>query len=95
VLVTSHKKGNCAIIGGYVVRDPALTTLYGRYLFGDLCNPVIYEAMLGAGRAKYRDTGLRVRSTGSFGQDAAGHVYVTSLSGPVYELAPTYGPSAK
>jgi glucose/arabinose dehydrogenase len=92
VIAMSHKTGNCAVIGGYVVRDPALTTLYGRYLFGDLCNPVIYETKLtGTGRAKYGDSGLRVRSTGSFGQDAAGHVYVTSLSGPVYELAPTYG----
>jgi len=29
--------GNCSVTGGYVVRDPHLTTLYGRYLYGDFC----------------------------------------------------------
>ena len=28
----------CAIIGGYVVRDPSLGDLFGRYLYGDLCD---------------------------------------------------------
>src|SRR5690606_19101850 len=27
----------CAVLGGYVVRDPQLTGLTGRYLYGDLC----------------------------------------------------------
>src|SRR5215218_3532575 len=31
----SHTRG-CAITGGYVVRDPELPTLLGRYLYGDL-----------------------------------------------------------
>ena len=29
--------GVCSITGGYVVRDPGLPTLAGRYLYGDLC----------------------------------------------------------
>jgi glucose/arabinose dehydrogenase len=74
VLVTRHGDGNCAIIGGYVVRDPALRSLYGRYL-------------LGAGRAREnRPTGLSVSSLSSFGQDSDGHVYAVALSGPVYRL---------
>jgi glucose/arabinose dehydrogenase len=27
----------CSVTGGYVVRDPALRTLYGRYLYADFC----------------------------------------------------------
>ena len=33
----SHAEGFCAITGGYVVRDPGLPTLFGRYLYGDAC----------------------------------------------------------
>src|SRR5438874_512383 len=92
VLVTSHKKGNCAIIGGYVVRDRALTALYGRYVFGDNCNPAIYKAKLGGKRAKPHRTRLQVSGLSAFGEDAAGHLYATSLQGPVYALAPDYRP---
>src|SRR4051812_41011328 len=31
VIETKHSSGNCSITGGYVVRDPALKSLYGRY----------------------------------------------------------------
>ena len=34
----------CAIVGGYVVRDPGLPTLNGRYLYGDNCQPPLYSA---------------------------------------------------
>ena len=34
--VYSHSHG-CAIIGGYVVRDPRLRALRGRYVYEDLC----------------------------------------------------------
>ena len=30
--------GYCAIVGGYVVRDPGLPSLAGRYLYGDNCS---------------------------------------------------------
>ena len=89
VLVTNHSAGNCAIIGGYVVRDTKLHGLYGRYVYGDNCNPKIYSARLGGSRAKdNRATALRVSALSSFGQDASGHVYVTSLGGGVYRIAP-------
>ena len=28
----------CSITGGYVVRDPALPAVFGRYVYGDACN---------------------------------------------------------
>ena len=35
-----------------------------------------------------RSTGLTVSSLSSFGEDARGRVYATSLNGPVYRLSP-------
>ena len=88
VLVARHSSGYCAIIGGYVVRDRSLPSLYGRYLFGDNCRPQIESVRLPSGRARgLRATGLSVGSTSSFGEDARGHIYITSLEGPVYRIA--------
>jgi glucose/arabinose dehydrogenase len=87
VLVAQHSSGYCAIIGGYVVRDRSLPSLYGRYLFGDYCRPQIESVKLSGGHAGGLEaTGLNVSATSSLGQDAAGHIYVTSLSGPVYRI---------
>ena len=79
--------GNCATIGGYVVRDAALTGLTGRYLHADNCNPTIYSVRLGSsGASGNRSTGLSLSGLSSFGEDASGRVYVTSLRGGVYRL---------
>jgi glucose/arabinose dehydrogenase len=88
VLIARHSEGYCAIIGGFVVRDRTLPSLYGRYLFGDNCRSPIESVKLSRGRAiGLRATGLSVPSTSSFGEDARGHIYVCSLRGPVYRLA--------
>lgn len=88
-LELSHQDGFCAIIGGYVVRDPKLTSLAGRYVYGDNCKPEVYSARLTpSGAQGNHATSLRVNQLSSFGEDAAGHVYAASLGGPVYRLAP-------
>jgi glucose/arabinose dehydrogenase len=88
VLIGRHSSGYCAIIGGYVVRDRSLPSLYGRYLFGDNCRSQIESVTLTRGHASgLRATGLDVSGTSSFGEDASGHVYITSLDGPLYRLA--------
>ena len=88
VIEKTHSGGWCAIIGGYVVRDRSLKSLYGRYVYGDNCKTGIRSAKLSAGGASGdRATGLSVPALSSFGEDARGRVYATSLSGPVYRLA--------
>jgi glucose/arabinose dehydrogenase len=88
VLVTLHSQGYCAIIGGYVVRDRGVRGLYGRYVYGDLCNPQIRSVKLSRGHASGdRATGLAVGSMSSFGEDTRGRIYAVSLDGPVYRLA--------
>jgi len=77
----------CSIIGGYVVRDPQLVGLRGRYVYGDLCNPRLHRALLRHPRARgKRRTALRVSQLVSFGEDGRGRVYAMSLDGPVYRL---------
>jgi hypothetical protein len=89
VIVRAHSDGYCSITGGVVVRDPRLPGLRGRYIWGDFCDGRIESAKLSRGRARsVRRTSLRVESLSSFGEDAQGRVYVTSLGGPVYRIVP-------
>lgn len=87
VLTLSHSAGYCAVIGGYVVRDRSLPSLFGRYLFGDYCRAKIESVKLSRGQATgLSATGLEVPALSSFGQDASGHIYAASLQGGVYRL---------
>jgi hypothetical protein len=80
----SHDDGYCSIIGGYVVRDPALPTLAGRYLYGDTCLPGLRSTTLG--HADDRAEPLAVPSLVSFGEDACGRLYAVSHAGPVFRI---------
>jgi glucose/arabinose dehydrogenase len=89
VITHDHGDGFCSITGGYVVRDRSVPALYGRYVYGDFCEGRLRGATLRAGQ---RTTGRplplpKVESLSSFGEDAAGRVYATSLNGAVYRLA--------
>jgi glucose/arabinose dehydrogenase len=88
VLVRSHSgDGFCAITGGYVVRDRS-SSLFGRYVYGDLCNPRLYSVRLRSGHAAgNRATGMHVSNLVSFGEDGRGRVYAVSINGSVYRLA--------
>jgi hypothetical protein len=77
----------CAIIGGYVVRDPTLGPLVGRYLYGDLCRGDLRTLGLGVAGADPAQAGLSVGgSLVSFGQDSRGCVYAVA-DGTVYRVA--------
>jgi glucose/arabinose dehydrogenase len=84
-----HSAGFCSITGGYVVRDRGVPALYGRYVYGDFCEGRVRAATLRAGRmTKGRILDLPgVPALSSFGEDATGRVYVTSLQGAVYRFA--------
>jgi glucose/arabinose dehydrogenase len=89
VIEHTHAEGFCAITGGYVVRDRAVPSLFGRYVYSDLCDSQIRVTTLRPGSAP-RGTPLALpalKSVVSFGEDARGRVYVVSIAGPVYRLA--------
>jgi glucose/arabinose dehydrogenase len=85
----SRGGGSCAIIGGYVVGDRSLPSLYGRYVYADLCEGELRSLAPHLRRASdEHKLGLNVPSPSSFGEDDQGHIYVCSLDGPVYRLVP-------
>ena len=87
IKVFSLAGAKCALIGGYLVRDPKLRPLLRRYVYGDFCTGKIRSLVPTPGGArKDRGTGLRVRDLSSFGETAAGKLYATSLDGPVYRF---------
>jgi glucose/arabinose dehydrogenase len=89
-VLTYGRELGCSVTGGYVVRDPELPTLYGRYLYGDFCEGELrsFTARPGHEATDDRPLGPLVSALSSFGEDTTGHVYVTSLDGPVYRLVP-------
>ena len=88
----SHSDGNCSITGGYVIRDSRISSLYGKYLFGDFCSGRLWSAGLKVGKlaASTKMLPFKVSGLSSFGEDEGGRVYLMSLStGVVYRLDPS------
>ncbi len=88
VIEHTHAAGFCSITGGYVVRDRNVPALYGRYLYGDICDGRVRAARL---RPGHKTVGKplalpAVETLSSFGEDASGRVYAVSLSGPVFRF---------
>jgi glucose/arabinose dehydrogenase len=81
---SAGSEARCSITGGYVVRDPALPALAGRYVYGDFCTGELRTADLAAGTDSALN--LVVPALSSFGEDAAGRIYAASLAGPVLRL---------
>jgi glucose/arabinose dehydrogenase len=90
IFAYSHSRGgSCSIIGGYVVRDRSLPSLYKRYVYADLCEGQLRSLVPHLKRASGdHKLGLAVTSPTSFGEDDAHHLYVASLEGPVYRFVP-------
>jgi len=88
IFAYSHSRdGSCSIIGGYVVRNRRLRSLYRRYVYADLCEGQLRSLVPHLKRAgNDRRLGLAVESPSSFGEDDLHRLYVCSLSGPVFRL---------
>jgi len=90
VYVYSHGASSCGVIGGYVYRGARMPVARGRYFLGDLCTGVIWGLQLGRRGVPTgaKDFAGRVQGLSSFGEDARGELYATSLdTGAVYRLA--------
>jgi glucose/arabinose dehydrogenase len=82
----------CVVTGGYVSRGTGVPELEGVYLFADYCGGRVWGLVGDASNAWTRldpvETGLRVSS---FGEDAAGELYVVDIQGAIYRLIPSPG----
>ncbi len=79
----------CAVVGGYVYRGTRQPGLIGRYVFGDYCSGLVWHVPSDFDDPRHAalpdgvDTGLVISS---FGEDANGELYVTSLTGGLYRI---------
>ncbi len=87
-----HTGGRCSITGGYVYRGTQIPALAGSYVYGDYCSGEIFR-LSGATQEVMLDTAINISS---FGEDGAGELYVTALSGQLYKIvaAPTAASAA-
>ena len=84
-----HSAG-CSVTGGYVYRGGAIPSLSGSYVFSDYCSGTLWAATPTTGApVTVSGIGQIPGNPSSFGEDAAGELYVTSISnGFVYKLMP-------
>jgi glucose/arabinose dehydrogenase len=89
LVVYSHSRG-CSVTGGYVYRGKAVASARGRYFYGDFCSGTIWSLRTSHGKLSSgpRPEPFKVSNLSSFGEDAAGELYATSLDGTVYKLSP-------
>ena len=88
IVVYSHSQG-CSITGGYVYRGRSIISARGRYFYGDYCSGTIWSLRTSKGKlvGSARREPFKISNLSSFGEDAAGELYATSLDGTVYKLA--------
>ena len=86
----SHNDG-CSVTGGYVYRGSAIPALQGAYLYADFCSGRVwalrYDGTRVTEQTQAADSGL---SVSSFGEDAAGELFVLAFDGVgVYRVTAT------
>ena len=87
VLEYSHEGGNCAVTGGYVVRDSSLPALSGPLRLRRLLRrSAALDSPAPRPRLHRRAGRARRRSPELVRRGHRGHIYVTSLQGPVFRI---------
>jgi glucose/arabinose dehydrogenase len=90
VLEYGHTDG-CSVIGGYVYRGAAIPGFRGNYLYADYCSGWVRSFRMEAGTPMDKTDWPTLRPGGqvtSFGQDAAGELYLLTQQGGVYKIVP-------
>ncbi len=86
----AHADGGCSITGGEVYRGKAIPELVGQYFFADFCAGFVRSFAIADGKAgevtDWTPT-LGVGAITSFGTDAAGELYLTSIEGNLFRIA--------
>jgi glucose/arabinose dehydrogenase len=86
----SHQEG-CSVTGGFVYRGAAIPELQGHYFYSDYCSGWVRSFRLQDGMATEAQQWPSLAPGGnvpSFGQDAAGALYVFNAEGRVFRIVP-------
>jgi glucose/arabinose dehydrogenase len=90
VLEYSHSEG-CSVTGGYVYRGAAIPALQGHYFYSDFCSGWVRSFRLQNGEAVEPQQWSALAPGGtipSFGQDAAGELYILTAEGGIFRIVP-------
>lgn len=82
----AHGDDGCSVTGGFVYRGRQAPDLVGAYVFGDFCSGRIWTLQRDGKSVKrtlLHETTMKITS---FGEDAAGELYVLDRAGGVYRL---------
>ena len=90
-----HSNGACSITGGYVYRGGAVPALQGTYFYADFCAGFVRSFRLANGMATEQTDWMALRPPGvnpvgvtSFGEDAAGELYIMTSQGGLFRIVP-------
>lgn len=84
----SHNVGQ-SITGGHVYRGSAVPGLRGRYIYADFVSGRVWALEYLNGAVLSNNQIADVENPSSFGEDAAGELYITSFNGQIYKLTVT------
>ncbi|HUP19711.1 MAG TPA: PQQ-dependent sugar dehydrogenase [Gemmatimonadota bacterium] len=91
VVVYGHGDG-CSVTGGHVYRGSAIPDLQGAYFYSDFCSGFVRSFRFAGGAATDEQSWPELRpsegSVSSFGEDAAGEIYLMTSGGTVYKFVP-------
>lgn len=83
-----HTGGACSITGGFAYRGSSMPEVAGQYFYSDYCAGWLksFRFSNGAATDAHEWNVGSIGSITSFGEDAAGELYMTSSNGKVYKL---------
>ncbi len=84
-----HSNAGCSITGGYAYRGAAIPALQGTYFYADFCAGFVRSFRLINGNVAQLFDWTTLRPGGnitSFGEDAAGELYVMTSAGGLYRI---------
>jgi glucose/arabinose dehydrogenase len=90
VLEYDHSNG-CSVISGYVYRGAAIPALQGNYFYSDFCRGWVRSFRMEGGMVVEETDWPALRPGGlitSFGEDAAGELYLLTQQGGVFKIVP-------
>jgi glucose/arabinose dehydrogenase len=92
VLEYDHSNGACSITGGYVYRGNVIPALQGTYFYGDYCVGFVRSFRLAGGmpaeQSDWAELDPPNENITSFGEDAAGELYIVTQQGRIYRIVP-------
>ncbi len=83
-----HTEGK-SVTGGYVYRGSRLADFRGMYVYADFVDGVVWALDLDGKEVRSLAKVAAVSMPSSFGEDAAGELYVTSFEGRIFRFEPS------